>query len=432
MLSRTRVPRWTPPLRDAIRLAWRPALVYFLFCAIGSVVFFATFAFYSADGAKDFLMMGLGLAFGMFGIVLGMLLAMLRLRALPVFVLTAICLGVVIWLLAAARPPGGEVIAVSLLFFSFAFPCGLLALMHRYEIFASFWPAVGWIGSVFMVINHEGRVKEWEHSKITAWLPLPLVFLACFLVFWLFYFAAKQAARVEMWQALSGAAARRIAKRDAARNNRVGALPRRNIVVLLVVAALLFGATAVLSPYLWRTGRGDKEAPEKGEYKEPPKQKDKPTPNIDGEAITRELQKMANAAKQTLPKLWPLLLLLLLYRPAKRALLLTHLKAPIVPTPPSERIDNLWEYVRIAAEDAGIVPTSADSIEELLARIDRAGKTTPALLSAAEIYRRTRYGFVVVPGDAISMRHAATQAASGLRDGIGPWSRITALWRPLV
>src|SRR5262249_48806287 len=161
------------------------------------------------------LMMGFALAAGMLGVVLGMLLAVLRLRAIPMFILTGICLGVAIWVLAAAHPPGGEVIGVALLFFAFAFPCGLLALMHRSEIFASFWPAVGWIGSVFLVINDKGRVKEWAESKVSAWLPLPLVFLACFLVFWLFYFAAKQAARVEMWQALSGAAARRIAKRDA-------------------------------------------------------------------------------------------------------------------------------------------------------------------------------------------------------------------------
>ena len=37
-------------------------------------------------------------------------------------------------------------------------------------------------------------------------------------------------------------------------------------------------------------------------------------PNVDGEGIVRQLQKMAQAAKETLPKLWPLLFLLLLSR----------------------------------------------------------------------------------------------------------------------
>jgi hypothetical protein len=431
MLSRTRVPRWAPPLRDAIRLAWRPALAYFIFSALGSLVLFLNFLWYAHDtSGKDVVTIVLGIGAGMFGITLGMFLAVLRLRALPVFVVTCVCLLVVFWLLASANPPGGEAIAIPILFFSFAFPCGLLALMHRWEIFASFWPAVGWIGSVFVVLNEEHRVHEWEESKVSAWLAMPLIYLACFLVLWLVYFAAKQAARVEMWQALSGAAARRIAKKDEARRGRVGALPRRNIGALLVVAALLFAATAVLSPYLWRTGKGDREGQDHGEVQHDDKPRPQP-PNLDGEAIARQLQKLAQAAKNTLPHLWPLLLLLLLYRPTKRLLLLAHLKAPIIPTPPSERIDNLWVFVRIAAEDAGVIPTSADSVEELMRRMHATGHATPALSKAAEIYCRTRYGFVIAPGDAMAMRAAAIEAASSLRKGLAPSAHLKNLFRPL-
>jgi hypothetical protein len=433
MLSRTRVPRWAPPIKDAIHLAWRPALAYFVFSALGSIVLFLNFLWYSRHSESgEVLAFALGVIAGMFGVLLGMLIAMLRLRALPVFVVSGIFVTIVTWMVAQANPPGGELIAIPILFFSFAFPCGLLALMHRYEIFASFWPAVGWIGSVFVVLNEENRVHVWEQEKIKAWLPMPLVYLASFLVLWLVYFAAKQAARVEMWQALSGAAARRIAKKED-KKNRVSALPRKNILAILVVAALLFGVTAALSPYLWRTGKGDKPGNHQVDEKpENEKDKPKPSPDFDGEELVKQLQKMAQAAKNTLPKLWPLLLLLLLYRPAKRALLLAHLKAPIVPTPPSERIDNAWEYVRIAAEDAGIVPTSADSIEDLVIRIHTEGKATPALAKAAEIYARTRYGFVVAPGDAIAMRASATEAAIGLREKLSVWERLRNQWRPLA
>jgi Sec-independent protein translocase protein TatA len=307
-------------------------------------------------------------------------------------------------------------------------------LMHRYELFASFWPAVGWIGGVFVIINEEGRVHQWHESKVTAWLPIPLIYLGCFLLLWLFYLAAKQAARVEMWQALSGAAARRIHKKERKRPA-VGALPRKNIIPILVVAVLLFGVTAVLAPYLWRTGRGDKESKnqqveDEGKGKDEKDSSPRKAPSIDGEAIMQQMQKLANAAKETLPKLWPLLLLILLYRPAKRALLLTHLKSPIVPTPPSERIDNLWEYVRIAAEDAGVVPTSADSVEQLIARFPK-DRVTPALTTSAEIYIRTRYGFTVQKGDAITMRGHAADAAKALRKDLGAWVTIKNWWRPL-
>ena len=107
------------------------------------------------------------------------------------------------------------------------------------------------------------------------------------------------------------------------------------------------------------------------------------------------MKQLASAAKNTAVKLWPLLLLLLLYRPAKRALLKTHLLTPVVPTPPTERIDNHWEYVRIAAEDAGVVPAPSDSVEQLLVRHPREGPRRPGARAAAEIYARTRYGFTV-------------------------------------
>jgi hypothetical protein len=428
MLSRTRVPRWTPPFREALRLAWRPALAYLVFTALGSLVLLITAAWYSHGRDKDVVLFLLGTMAGLAGVVLGQLIAILRIRALPVFIATSICIAFSIWMMTLGSPPGGEYLAVPVLFFCFAFPCGLLSLMHRWELLASFWPAVGWIGSVFLILNEEQRVRVWEENKVAAWLPVPLAFLGGFLVLWLLYLAAKQAARVEMWQALSGAAARRIAKAET-KKNRAGALPRRNIVPLLVVAALLFGSTALLAPYLWRTGKGDHESHHQSEAQD----ENSPTkvPNIDGEGIVRQLQKMAKAAKETLPKLWPLLFLLLLYRPAKRALLLTHLKTPLVPTPPSERIDNLWEYVRIAAEDAAVVPTSADSVEQLMTRIRAVERSSPALEEAARIYVRTRYGFTVQRGDAIAMRGHADAAARELRRGLGAWATLKNLWRPL-
>lgn len=426
MTSRTRVPRWTPPLREALRLAWRPALAYFVFTALGSLTLVLTSAWYSRGSGRDVLMFALGTAAGLVGVLAGQGIAILRLRALPVFIASGCFVAGAVWMLQLADPPGGEYIAVPLVFFCFAFPCGLLSLMHRWELLASFWPAVGWIGGVFLILNEEGRVQEWEENKISAWLPVPLVYLGCFLLLWLFYLAAKQAARVEMWQALSGAAARRVSKAEA-KKTRASAIPRRNVVPLLVVAALLFGGTALLAPYLWRTGKGDRE----GQRESSQHDRAQRAPSFDGEGILRQLQKMAAAAKETLPKLWPLLFLLLLYRPAKRALLLSHLKTPVVPTPPSERIDNLWEYIRIAAEDAGVVPTSADSVEQLMTRIRAVERSTPALESAAEIYIRTRYGFTVQRGDAIAMRGHATVAAKSLRERLGVWATVKSWWRPL-
>lgn len=430
-MSRTRVPRWSPTFVQALRLALRPAIVYFVFTIGGLAALLGSVIWY--EGLHKLLGVGLGCMAGVFGILAGMLVAVLRARTLPVFIAGTACVTVASIVIAMAHPPFGEEIAIVIVFFCFAFPCGMLALQHRWELFASFWPAVGWIGGVFVIINHEGRLSQWEEDKVTAWLPVPLAFLACFLVLWLFYLSAKQAMRVELWQSLSGSVARRISKKAV-----VGAIPRKNVLPMLLAAALLFGVVAVLAPYLWRTGKGDHEGkngrPHDGQVEKPnygdgePK---KPGPSVDGEAIVQQMKELAQAAKETAVHLWPLLLLLLLYRPAKRALLSTHLLTPVVPTPPTERIDNNWEYVRIAAEDAGVVPAPSDSIEQLLGRIRDKKLGGPALARAAEIYARTRYGFTVNRGDPIAMRQHAIDAGKELRANLTAWDRIRNMWRGL-
>jgi hypothetical protein len=417
---------------QALRLAWRPALVYFVFTVGGMAALIGSALWY--EGASKLLPILLGVGAGVLGILMGMLVAILRARTLPVFIAGITCVTVASILIAMAHPPGGEEIAIIIVFFCFAFPCGMLALQHRWELFASFWPAVGWIGGVFVIINNEGRLAQWEQDKVTAWLPVPLAFLACFLVLWLFYLSAKQAMRVELWQSLSGAVARRISKKSV-----VGAIPRKNVLPMLLAAVLLFGVVALLAPYLWRTGKGDRDGKHgktgDGQVEKPTEygegKEKKPGPSMDGEAIVEQMKELAKAAKNTAVHLWPLLLLLLLYRPAKRALLSTHLLTPVVPTPPTERIDNNWEYVRIAAEDAGVVPAPSDSIEQLLTRIREKRLGGPALARAAEIYARTRYGFTVGRGDPLAMRQHAIDAAKELRVNLGAWDYVKNLWRPL-
>jgi hypothetical protein len=430
-MNRTRVSRWTPSFVQALRLAWRPALVYFVFTVGGLAALMGSVLWY--ESGDKILSLLLACAAGVAGILAGMLIAVLRARTTPVFLAGGLSLSFATWLLMSAKPPFAEEILIGLVFFCFAFPCGMLALQHRYELVASFWPAVGWIGGVFVIINKEGRIQQWEEDKVTAWLPVPLFFLGCFLLLWLFYLSAKQAMRVELWQSLSGAVARRISKKPV-----VGAIPRKNVLPMLLATVLLFGVVAVLAPYLWRTGKGDHEGkggkPDQGQVDKPydGDGKDrKKGPSVDGEAIVQQMKQLAEAAKNTAVNLWPLLLLLLLYRPAKRALLSTHLLTPVVPTPPTERIDNNWEYVRIAAEDAGVVPAPSDSVEQLLVRIRGKGLGGPALARAAEIYARTRYGFTVGRGDPLAMRQHAIDAGKELRVNLGPWDFVKNLWRPL-
>lgn len=425
------VTEWQPSFFESLKLAWRPIVTYAIFTLFGFVAFFLTIAFY--DHSSKLVEVFVAISAGFVGVVCGQLVALLRFRTIPVLMVGGLSIFVAIYLVVAAKASLPDIVSISLFFFCFAFPSGMLSLHHRFELFGVFWPAIGWIGSVMVILNEEGRVSTWEKSKVTAWLPIPLILLGFFLTGLLFFMASKQAMRVSNWQALSGAVERRVQKRQS---EQVSAVPRRNLLPLLGVVVVLFAFTAVLSPYLWRTGKGDHDGkngkPTEHQNDDDPR-KGPSAPDLDGEAIVKAMQRAGESAKSAAHTLWPLLLLALLYRPIKRAALTSHLVTPIFPTPPSERIDNLWEYVRIAAEDAGNVPRSSDSVEDFVARVraQAPGKAPPDLETAARIYERTRYGFVVAPGDSLAMKKVAVPAAKVLRQDMSAWDRVRSWWRPL-
>lgn len=425
------VKRWSPKFTDALRLAARPLIAYFLFSALAFVAFVITILFY--DKSDDLILLIISCAFGMAGVLVGQLIAVARLRVLPIFIVASVCSTIAGMMLAGVGITPPKELLIPIVFFCFAFPCGLLSLQHRYELFAAFWPSIGFIGSAISILNHEGRVKEWEENKISVWMPVPLALLGAFLLTFLLYLAAKQAMRVQLWQALSGSLERRVSKKTAA----VSAVPRRNLLPLLVIALVLFGFTAVMAPYIWRTGKGDRDGGSGRTHQTEDRDGDNEgeghprPPKFDEEALRRMMQSAASGAKSAAMTLWPLLLLFVFYRPIKRALLTSHLKTPIVPTPPSERVDNLWEYLRISAEDAGVVPTPSDSVEDLLERIKTTRPLTPELIQAAAIYEETRYGFVVKPGAPKAMKTHAVTAASSLKSDMTKWDHVKSWWRPL-
>lgn len=453
----TPVGRWHPSFVESVKLAWRPLVAYLAFSVLGFGAFFLTILAYERGDALE--VFGAVLA-GLAGLVTGQFIALLRFRTIPVLIAGFFLMWVGVYVGMIGHFDLPKVLIIGIFFFCFALPSGMLSLHHRFELLGAFWPSVGWIGAVMIILNNEGRVAKWEQSKVSAWMPIPLLLLGCFLVGLLFFMASKQAMRVSIWESLSGATERRVQRKAA-----VSALPRKNILPLLGAALVVFAFTAVLAPYLWRTGKGDHKSKHAGKPTEEPSEPNEPEPSdkpsrrrgpqFDEEAVRQAMQRAADSAKSAAQTLWPLLLLALFYRPVKRALLTSHLVTPIFPTPPSERIENLWEYIRIAAEDAGTLPLASDSVEQFVERAvapptpEGATAGTPgapasaappsspavppdsALAEAARIYVRTRYGFVVAPGDALGMKRVAVPAAKALRVRMNAWDHVKAWWRPL-
>ena len=408
---------------------WKPLAAYGLFAFSAFVALLLAIAFTNGS-SRDIGKLVVICVAGLVGVGVGQLVGLARLKTAPALIAAVGLIAASFGILALSDIRGGgdtlEVVLTSLAFFVMAIPCGIASLQHRYELFAAFWPAVGWIGAVLAVLEDQQRLAAWDRDKMHIWTPSTVGILSGFVVTLMIYLAAKQTMRIELWQALSGATERRISRRTT-----LATVPRKNLVPLLLLALLLTGIVAVLAPYLWRTGPG-KGGGGDGEPDDAPKVRG---PDIDGDALVRTLQQMGQATLEALKHLWPLLLLFVFYRPLKRMLLLRHLRKPLVPTPPSERIDNLWEYVRIAAEDAGVFTLPADSVEELVTRIRLSlaseSAVSPSLERAAEIYTTTRYGFVVAAGAAANMQIAAETTARELRATLGWAKKFTNGWRAL-
>ena len=423
---------WRPPFAEAWKLALRPILVYLAFNVTGFIAL--TFSIIVYDHASELGTLIAASIAGLVGVLLGQVVALSRIRLWPVImggILCAVLGGIIISGAGSSFP---EELGVPLFFFLFAFPCGLLSLQHRFELLSLFWPAVGWIGSVMVILNREDRAARWEVDKLSAWLPVPLFLLFCFLAFMLLFLASKQAQRVRLWEALSGALSRRV----ETRKEQVLARPKgRNAAPMIAILIALFAFTAVLAPFLWRTGRGDRDSDNKGaqtrehERRQGEDEGERDGRRFDEKAVMKMLASMAESAKHNAHYLLPLLLLLALYRPAKRAFVVTHLKTPVFPQSPSERIENLWEYVRIVAEDAGVSPSNSDSVEDLLARVRKSHAVPESMVEAAQIYTRSRYGYAIAPGDGAAMRRSSLLAAESLARPMSATQKVRAWWRPL-
>jgi hypothetical protein len=409
-----RPPPWTPGVVESVKLAKRSLLAYGAFSTIGIVLVVFTILSYD-HGERTQWQVPLFFGASLVAVPVGQLVALLRVRFIVFLAVWAIAFGLTI---VAAKDSSSDYVAMAMLV-EFGLGCGFLSLQHRFELIASFLPTVGWIGTAIEIINNTGRVSAWEREKAGVWTPGTLLVLAGFLVFFLAYLMTKHTQRLMLWQALGGGATRRIARPV------VDVVPKRNVGPLVLLAALLFLVTALLAPYLWRTGSGDHSTDKPGAPREGQTWDDA------GEELVVSLERFAQQAERVIPAMWPLALLLIAYRPLKRAFVLQQLREPTFPTAPSERIEHLWEYLRIAMVDAGVNTQASDSAEQLVAKLDALGPRPRDLDKAAAIYTRTRYGLAVVPGDAAWLRGYVVDAARDIRSGLSPRQRVAIWWRPL-
>jgi hypothetical protein len=212
-------------------------------------------------------------------------------------------------------------------------------------------------------------------------------------------------------------------------------------------AVILTGATALVSPYLWRTAPGGDEPDD--DLVQAPAEADptEETEPPDAEWLERlgELAEQATeAAKEAAGVLCPLLTLALLavagvlagWRPLRRIALVRHLRAPLWEVSPTTRIEQGWRLVEIALGDLGVHPRPGEDAAGLARRarpvLERLSPVeVHGLEDAAAVADRVRFGLGVQPGDVETMTRFARWTADTVWERLGDKRQIGALYRDL-
>lgn len=414
----------------------RGVLVVYWLLVLGGLVAFTVFIV--ADDGIDELPELLALDIGAFvGVLMGQAFALMRLRTWVSWAIFGVCLFL---MLSLSMWGGGAGEAFLLVFLAwFGWMSGLISghasLNHRFGLAAAWVPILFWVGTIIGYLNEYGRVHQWEQNKVSAWLPIPLVLLFCCVGLLLAYLASKESHRLTLWQLLGSAPWRRTHVRRATPRVKMRA---RGWVTILLLTGMVFAITAIISPYLWRTGPGE-EGDDPGGTKPQEQQPQDDWGNPDAEfwrKVGEAVEKAARGAKDAAESLLPFIPLFLLNRPIRRAWLLWRLRRPAWPVPPSRRIASLWEYVRIGLGDAGIPPRDSDSVEDVVERAGEAARkrgqgASEALRSAGDIYTRVRYGLGIRPGEVAALETAATRAFRDVRSGMSGWERFKSWFRKI-
>ena len=434
---------------QALKEAAVPVLVY------DAAVIFSFLAFCGAvlvsdgiDAGGIVILIVLGLTTAA-GVLAGQVLAFLRIRTWILILFGAFCwmLSLAVGLAMGALGEFAAIIALSIWLFPIALTGGLWSLETHRALWSTWLPLLYSTAAVIIWSENMGNADRWfAGQKWALWDIVTIVILAVTIVLTLFYLLARETHRLALWRrGPTAPLAPTLQEKGAAR-------PRLTIlstVLLLGMAVVLTIATAVLSPYFWRTGDpGDHEADNGGETQEQTEPPPEPGENEFlkklGEALEKMAQQAVEAGEKAGGTVCTALSLLILAalglivgdRPLKRLFLVRHLRDPFWSVPATGRIENGWRLVEIAMADAGVYPRPGEDAAGLARRAAPVlAKLSPVevhgLEDAAEIADRVRFGLGVGDKDVEVMQRFAAWAIDTVWERLGDGEQVRCMYREL-
>lgn len=442
---------WTGPLRTSSSLSvWQqlreaavPVSLYWIAVIYSFSCFAGVILVTEGPGGENLVFLA---AFGLctaLGVALGQLFAFLRVRTWLLLTGGAVCWTVFFTIAAAgSMATGGNPVVIFLVVMLFILPIamtgGLWSLETHRALWSTWLPLLYGVGAVIAWTENTGRVSHWfAGQKWAIWDFVSFGILAFDLLLVLAYLLTRETHRLALWKRGPMAPLQPILQETGATRPRI---TLGGCAILLVLTGVIALSTALVAPYLWRTAPGDRESPADG-----PTGNEPPPPEVDSEFMKRlgeVLEKMAEAAQDAggvvcggLTALFLLTLLVMgLWRPLKRLMLVRHLRDPFWAESPTTRIEQGWRLVEIALADVGIHPRPGEDAAGLARRAapvlaELSPVEVHGLEDAAAVADRVRFGLGVTESDARVMERFARWVHDTVWERLGDWAQLRAMYR---
>jgi hypothetical protein len=353
-------------------------------------------------------------------------------------------------------PSVSALIGLALFLFPFFALSGWWSLTVHGALLATFAPITFFVGAILVVVYQDGGLQQWQSGqKWAIWDGLSLAVLAVAVASLLAFLAFRESHRLHHWQNQGADAlvtqTRRSGSRLLARASGCG-----TIVAIAALGFALTAGTALLAPYLWRTGAGDAGEPTGSEPSEDPAppaptgwddppETEQPRPAPRPRSTPRAGDPMSSEAmREAMEQAGLSLLFLLLFAvlgllalalflpPLRRTWMLAHLRRPMWPVPPTRHVQQSWWLLEVAIGDLALPRTAADTPAAL---VQRAVNALPddlhlaPLLDVVAVHDRALFGLGMQPDDTARARRQAEMAYEAIWSHLSEWEKVRAMYR---
>lgn len=423
-----------------------PIVSYWLWLGFAFAVFAGSVLVTDGVGTDNLVALGIFIGVTSGAVALGQLLAFLRVRTWLLILGGAICwaiyFGVMVGMaVGGAMPEPLIILSVAVLLIGpVALTGGLWSLETHRALWSTWLPMVYTVGGMLIWMEEQGKVEAWKAGdKLAVWDVVALAMFVPSVGLFLLFLVTRETHRLATWRRGPMAPLRPTMEERGVSRPRLTLL---GFIALGLLTIFVSGASALIAPFLWRTGpeegSGGGGGEPQGEYQPPPDM-----PNIDPR-VMEMIQKMLEAAQQAAGSVCTMLAIgllallgaLIAYRPLKRLLVVKHLKDPYWTVSPTQRIEQGWRLVEIALGDAGVFPVPGEDAASLARRAAPVlARLSPVEVhgfdDVAEVADRVRFGLGVSPGDVETVERFSRWVMDTVWERLDDKTQVAAMYRAI-